>query len=315
MKTESVQGLELEVINYYITKILPFMEARREITSISQEYNLQIATMPDIILALSKSEQLRSWFRQYNAFLNSNSAEYYGLRGATLNYEVWHGLGTLNGMNGLEKMSSLLESKDDSCFTKISREEWNYTVSGEIPRFHVDEIKEWKTIPTGPFIVYKPFDPNTIDFQKDSKPIDLYDLENNDKALMICGSVENIKKLEAVRAKFASRHQHYRYFLNAPNHYSFYDNLSSLPFGRPLTLFNNSTYLNRDGCFGFRGEVYGEYRNFGTGRRGSSMPDGCFLALSYSDLFETHGDEIRALVSKHLLGENKNIGLVSGLTK
>ncbi|MGM5482591.1 MAG: hypothetical protein ACQESF_03960 [Nanobdellota archaeon] len=171
-----------------------YLDARKKIRSLAQKYNLQIADMPTAINAIYSNQEIKDAI--HNKSLYTLSCEYQGLRGGKKHYEVWHNLGTINTINGLE--NGLSYNQTNFGFIKINKREWDEMQDGhfqgkEFPRFHIDDIKNDNPSIEGPYSIF--FRPDRDKVQARNGMAFYTDFMKDDRAIMLAGSEENREKL------------------------------------------------------------------------------------------------------------------------
>ncbi|MCK4670497.1 MAG: hypothetical protein KAT43_04800 [Nanoarchaeota archaeon] len=178
-----------------------YIPARKKIEELAQEYYLRVADLPMTIHAINNNCEIREALRR--KWLDTITGEYHGLRDGDRSYEIWHSVGSLSTLNGLEQAFSIAEGYG---FMKIGNNEWDAIGKGTfnrrvVPRVHLEDVKKGNVPNIGtPYTVFVRLDKDSPIIY-DTSPDHDYDqigytrFMRDDRILMLAGSPDNREAL------------------------------------------------------------------------------------------------------------------------
>lgn len=184
---------------------------RKNIEKLAQQHNLVVADMPMLIRAISTHYGIRQKLEHKFSDIATLTSEYHGLRNGDPCYEVWHSVGSLSTLIGLQKADSKPDaghiSYTDRWFA-IDENEWELVGKGtyndqNIVRIHLTDLKKGNIPPVGtPYVIYVRLDKDYQSMRRSKFPrihpsgrLDYDTFMKDDRALMIAGSHDNREKL------------------------------------------------------------------------------------------------------------------------
>ena len=173
-----------------LTDSLRILEALRQAEEEATTHGLHIAAMPEVATTVGKLENVKALTRPL--FVDTVTAEYYGIRGSSYFYEIAHGCGPLAAVDGLEQA---VARKNNRRYFTLAHKDWEQLGKGiykenNFPRIHLDDIKRDDVPALGtPYLIFvRPAEDKYAAF-----PFNAYDKKafmEDDGVLMRVGSRE-----------------------------------------------------------------------------------------------------------------------------